>query len=197
MILKWLCLYVCKDINSGIFQGSKTPGERSREDKRTQQSPSLDGNKHKVLRIIVWTEMPKIHIRISWLLNMPVREDHKENKNPLLTRQNATLWLFPREACRHPETNIPLLLQVGRKNVHISSLPPFNPKLAQLDHLPIPIIYCYYSPAVSLHEHSSRAWKKLYFRDVCLLENNSFQSYFGSSGNTTPCSAGDRKRSTC
>lgn len=61
------------------------PGERRREDKRTHQFPSLYGNKHKVLRIIVGTEMPKIHIRISWLLTMSVQEDDEENKNPPLT----------------------------------------------------------------------------------------------------------------
>lgn len=36
-----------------------------------------------------------------------------------------------------------------------------------------------------------------YTSEGFLPENNSFQSYFGSADNTTPCSAGDRKRSTC
>lgn len=50
------------------------PTERKRENKRLQQSPGLDGNKHKVLRIIVWTEMTKIHVKISQFLNMSVQE---------------------------------------------------------------------------------------------------------------------------
>lgn len=38
--------------------------------------------------------------------------------------------------------SIPLLLQVGGKKVQISSFPPLNPKLAQLDYLAIAIVYC-------------------------------------------------------
>lgn len=73
---------------------------------------------------------------------MSVQGDNKENKNPLLTQMNATLWVLPSEVCAHAKTNIPLLLQVGGKHVQISSLPPLNSKLAQLDYLPIPTIYC-------------------------------------------------------
>lgn len=50
---------------------------------------------------------------------------------------------------------------------------------------------------MGLYEHSLRAWKKLYFTEYFLLENNSLQIYFESADNTTYCSAGNRKVSVC
>lgn len=49
---------------------------------------------------------------------------------------------FAQGGMQTPPKSIPLLLQVGGKKVQISSFPPLNPKLAQLDYLAIAIVYC-------------------------------------------------------